>query len=310
MSLYAITGGAGFIGSHLVDDLLADGHEVRVLDDLSTGRRSWLDPRVQLAVADVTDPGPLARLLDGADGVFHLAAIASVSRSAEDWRGTHRVNSGGTVAVLEAAARAGKMPVVYASSAAVYGVRSRPANEALPAAPLSAYGVDKLGSELHAGIAFRVHGTPTLGLRFFNVYGPRQAADSPYAGVISIFARRLAARQRLPIHGDGTQLRDFVHVSDAVRHLRAAMRLLKATPLAAVANVCTGRGTTILDLAHLLGRILGRVPEFDHLPPREGDIRTSLGDPDRARALLGIAATMSLADGLATMLAADALVVA
>ena len=310
MATYLVTGGAGFIGSHLADALRLRDDTVRILDDLSTGHRDNLPSQTSLVVGGVADPPAVAGIAAGVDGIFHLAAVASVERGNQDWLGTHRTNLSGTITVLDAARRARTdrpVPVVYASSAAVFG-----ANEAVPLTedaatqPLSAYGADKLGCEQHAFVAGHVHAVPTCGLRFFNVYGPRQAADSPYAGVISIFARRLAARQRLPIHGDGTQLRDFVHVSDAVRHLRAAMRLLKATPMAAVANVCTGRGTTILDLAHLLGRILGRVPEFDHLPPREGDIRTSLGDPDRARALLGIAATMSLADGLARMLAADA----
>ena len=299
MAVYAVTGGAGFIGSHLVDDLLADGHGVRVLDDLSTGLRSRLDRRADLTVADVADPAALARLLDGVEAVFHLAAIASVVRSNEDWAGTHRVNQGGTVAVLQAARQAGRMPVVYASSAAVYGHRSGPAQETLPPAPLSAYGADKLGSELHAGIAFRVHGVPTIGLRFFNIYGPRQDLRSPYSGVISIFAARVAQQQPLTVHGDGQQSRDFVYVGDAVRHLRAGLRLLQEKPQAAVVNVCTGTGTTILELARTLGRLAGREPDIEFAPRREGDIRTSVGDPGWARTLLGIAAEAALQDGLA-----------
>jgi UDP-glucose 4-epimerase len=310
MAVYAISGGAGFIGSHLADDLLADGHEVRVLDDLSTGRRAWVDPRASLIVADIADPVALQRVLDGAAGVFHLAAIASVARSNEDWCGTHRVNQGGTVAVLQAARQAGGMPVVYASSAAVYGNQAGPAHEALPLAPRSAYGADKLGSELHASVGFTVHGVPTAGLRFFNIYGPRQDPRSPYSGVISIFARRVARREPLVIHGDGQQLRDFVSVGDAVRHLRAGMRLLHAAPQAVVMNVCTGRGTTILELSHTIGQIVGHPPEIAFAPPREGDIRTSLGDPRRARALLGIAADTSLRDGLAAMLASGTLLAA
>jgi UDP-glucose 4-epimerase len=310
MAVYAITGGAGFIGSHLVDDLLADGHEVRVLDDLSTGRRAQLDARAGLIVGDVADPGALARLLDGAAAVFHLAAIASVARSNEDWAGTHRVNQSGTVAVLEAARRAGGIPVVYASSAAIYGNQPDPAHEALRPAPLSAYGADKLGSELHAGIALGVHGVPTVGMRFFNIYGPRQDPSSPYSGVISIFAARVARRERLVVHGDGQQLRDFVYVADAVRHLRAGLRVLQETPLAAAVNVCTGRGTSILELAQTLGRITGKPPEIEFAPAREGDIRRSIGDPARARALLGVSADTSLHDGLAALLAGGALVAA
>jgi len=303
MAVYAITGGAGFIGSHLADDLLADGHHVRVLDDLSTGRRSQVDSRSDLIVADVCDTAALARLLDGADAVFHLAAIASVIRSNEDWIGTNRVNLGGTVAVLEAARGAGRIPVVYASSAAIYGNQPGPADEALTPAPRSAYGADKFGSEMHAGIAFSVHAVPTFGVRFFNVYGPRQDPRSPYSGVISIFAERIAHQERLVIHGDGRQLRDFVYVDDAVRHLRAGLRLLQDAPRAAVVNVCTGSGTSILELARTIGQISGKRPDIEFAPAREGDIRLSIGDPARARALLGISANTSLQDGLAATLA-------
>jgi UDP-glucose 4-epimerase len=309
MAVYAITGGAGFIGSHLADNLLADGHEVRVIDDLSTGRRLQLDARARLVVDDVANPAALARLLHGADAVFHLAAIASVVRSNEDWAGSHRVNQGGTIAVMQAARRAGGIPVVYASSAAVYGNQPGAARETLPPAPLSAYGADKLGSELHAAVAFGVHGVPTFGLRFFNIYGPRQDPRSPYSGVISIFAERVARRQVLTIHGDGRQLRDFVYVGDAVRHLRAGLRLLQERPQAAVVNVCTGAGTSILELAEALGSIAGRAPDIAFAPAREGDIRVSVGDPGRARLLLGISAGTPLQEGLAATLATGEMLV-
>ncbi len=308
MAVYAITGGAGFIGSHLADDLLADGHEVRVLDDLSTGRRSQLDSRSDLIVADVCDTAALTRLLDGAVAVFHLAAIASVVRSTEDPVGTSRVNLGGTVAVLEAARRAGGIPGVYASSAAVYGNQPGPVHEALTPAPRSAYGAHKVGSEMHAAVAFTVHGVPTFGVRFFNIYGPRQDPRSPYSGVISVFAERVARQERLAIHGDGRQLRDFVYVDDAVCHLRAGLRLLQDAPRAAVVNVCTGSGTTILELAETIGQIAGKRPEIEFAPAREDDIRISIGDPGRARALLGIAAKTSLRDGLAATLASKLLI--
>jgi UDP-glucose 4-epimerase len=304
MAVYAITGGAGFIGSHLADDLLADGHEVRVLDDFSTGQRSQVDSRSDLIAGDVCDPAALARALDGADAVFHLAAIASVVRSNEDWVGTNRVNLGGTVAVLAAARGAGRIPVVYASSAAIYGNQpGGPVHEGLIPAPRSAYGADKLGSEVHAGIAFSVHGVPTFGVRFFNVYGPRQDAQSPYSGVISVFAARVANRERLVIYGDGRQSRDFVYVDDAVCHLRAGLRLLQDAPRAAVVNVCTGTGTSILDLARAIGDIAGKKPDIEFAPAREGDIRASIGDAGRARALLGISATTSLQVGLTATLA-------
>ena len=227
MQRFLVTGGAGFIGSHLADALLAAGAAVRVLDDFSTGRRENLDPRCEVCVGDVADPEAVRTAFAGVDGCFHLAAIASVARGNEDWRGTHRTNQTGTVTVLEAARDAGRMPVVYASSAAVYGdLAGAVARETSPCVPLTAYGADKLGSELHARVAHRVHGVPTLGLRFFNVYGPRQDPASPYSGVVSIFAARLARGETLSVHGDGRQTRDFVFVADVVAHLRAAMARL------------------------------------------------------------------------------------
>lgn len=307
MAVFAITGGAGFIGSHLADDLLADRHSVRVLDDLSTGRRGWVDRRASLLVADVANGGALDQLLDGVDAVFHLAAIASIVRSHQDWAETHRVNQGGTVAVLDAARRAGGVPVVYASSAAVYGEQAGPANEAMFPAPRSAYGADKLGSELHASVAFSVHGVPTAGLRFFNVYGPRQDPRSPYSGVISIFFDRVMRHRPLVLHGDGLQERDFVYVGDAVRHLRAAADLLRAAPRATVANVCTGRGTTVRGLADCVSGLLGRPANRQFGPARDGDIRVSLGDPTWARSALGVTAGTTLEEGLATMFARTAL---
>jgi UDP-glucose 4-epimerase len=304
VGLYVVTGGAGFIGSHLADSLLASGHQVRVLDDLSTGRVENIDPRCQFLRGDVLDPALLRRAMDGANGCFHLAAIASVARANEAWLETHRVNQGGSVAVMEAAVAAGRMPVVYASSAAVYGdLGGQVAREDIAPAPLTAYGVDKLGSELHGRVGWGVHQLPTLGLRLFNVYGPRQDPLSPYSGVISIFARLVAAGGQVCVHGDGRQLRDFVYVQDVVAHFRAAMRRLEAHPGCEVVNVCTGRGTTVLELTAILGRIHGRVPRVVHDAARVGDIRQSLGNPAKAVAVLGMSAQVDLSDGLSTTLA-------
>lgn len=304
MAFYVVTGGAGFIGSHLADALFRAGHRVRVVDDLSTGRRDNLDPRVELQVGDVADRDVMRAAMRGADGCFHLAAIASVARANEDWLGTHRVNQSGTIAVLEAARDAGRIPVVYASSAAIYGDQGETRlHEALPPAPLSAYGADKLGSELHARVAFRVHGTPTMGLRFFNVYGPRQDPRSPYSGVISIFAERISHRRRVTINGDGQQTRDFVFVEDVVAHLLAGMQRLLSRAEASVFNVCTGRSTSIVGLAETLGEISGWVPSISFAPDRAGDIRTSLGSPSAARLALGVGQTTGLAAGLAALLA-------
>jgi UDP-glucose 4-epimerase len=299
MSLYVVTGGAGFIGSHLTDALLAAGHTVRVIDDLSTGHRTNLDSRAELIVADICDAGALRAALAGAAGCYHLAAIASVARANEDWAGTHRVNLTGTIQVLDAC-RAGHLPVVYASSAATYGnVGDAVAHEALPCAPQTAYGADKYGSELHAAVGWGVHGVPSFGLRFFNVYGPRQDPNSPYSGVISIFADRIGRGAGITVHGDGQQTRDFVFVADVVAHLTAAMAYLGRTPGAWVSNVCTGRETSILQLAETLGQIAGRPPAIAKGPARAGDIRRSVGAPARARQMLGVSAEVLLADGLA-----------
>ncbi|MDE2197835.1 MAG: NAD-dependent epimerase/dehydratase family protein [Rhodospirillales bacterium] len=306
MGFYLVTGGAGFIGSHLVDALLAAGHRVRVIDDLSTGKRSNLDPRAELVIGDVADAALVSRAMAGAMGCFHLAAIASVARGNEDWVGTHTTNLGGSIAVLDAARAHGRLPVVYASSAAVYGDQGETRlHEGLTPAPLSAYGADKLGSELHARVAFHVHGVPTLGLRFFNVFGPRQDPHSPYSGVISIFTARIRARRSLTVFGDGKQSRDFVHVGDVVAHLLAGMQRLHARPEPLVLNVCSGRAVTILDLADLLAGLLRWTPAVVFANPREGDIRSSLGSPSAARLALRMAPARPLADGLGHYLAAD-----
>jgi UDP-glucose 4-epimerase len=303
MGLYLVTGGAGFIGSHLADSLLAAGHSVRVLDDFSTGKLENLDPRCEVVTGDAADPAVVAEAFAGIAGCFHLAAVASVQRGNEAWFETHRANQSATVAILEAAARAGQIPVVYASSAAIYGnVGDQVATETLCPAPQTAYGADKYGSELHAGIGFSVHGVPSVGMRFFNVYGPRQDPKSPYSGVISIFAGRIAAGQGLSVHGDGGQTRDFVYVADVVRHLRAAMGVLHDHPMAETVNVCTGRATSVLDLAHILSALHGNASAISHGLARLGDIRQSLGNPAKAIALLGVAAEVKLRDGLALTL--------
>ncbi len=303
---YLVTGGCGFIGSHLVDALLAAGQRVVVLDDLSTGLTGNLGPGAQLIEGSVTDPETVARAMAGVEGVFHLAAIASVVLANEAWLATHEVNQAGTVTVFEAAARAGRIPVVYASSAAVYGAQTAlPLAEDVPPVPLTAYGADKLGSELHGRVAAQIHGVPTVGLRFFNVYGPRQLPGSPYSGVISIFADRVRRGLELTLHGDGSQTRDFVYVGDVVQALRLAMDHCHGLdiPAADVANVCTGRPTSITALAEQLMVVAGRRVAVTQAPPRPGDIPASVGDPSRAKALFGFRSMTPLADGLAVLLA-------
>jgi len=300
--VFAVTGAAGFIGSHLVDTLLAHGHRVRGLDDLSTGRRENLDPRCELLVGDVADPAAVRALLDGATGCYHLAAIASVSRTNQDWSGGTRVNLCGTIRILEGARDAGRIPVVYASSAAVYGdPAGATAREDTGPRPLSAYGADKLACELHAAAGWHVHGVPSFGLRFFNVYGPRQDPHSPYSGVISIFNRRITEGLGIEIHGDGSQIRDFVHVDDVVTHLTSAMRHASTHAGARICNVCTGHGTAVVELARTLYALANSTPLIRFGPARSGDISVSLGDPGRAIALLGCTAGISLSAGLATL---------
>jgi UDP-glucose 4-epimerase len=305
MARFLVTGGCGFIGSHLASALIARGDQVRILDDLSTGHRANLAPGAELVVGDVADAGTVRSAMAGMDGCFHLAAIASVERGVQEWLATHRVNLSGTIAVFDAARALGGLPVVYASSAAVYGEQETlPITEDAPPRPLSAYGVDKLGCELHARVAGHVHGVPTLGLRFFNVFGPRQDPRSPYSGVISIFCDRLVAGEPLTIYGDGFQTRDFIPVADIVAGLLAGMR--HASTAAPVLNLCTGRATSVLDLAAAIAALClpaGQRPEVRHLPARSGEIRHSVGSPAKARAMLGLAAATPLDAGLAEVIA-------
>jgi UDP-glucose 4-epimerase len=296
VALILVTGGCGFIGSHLCAALAARGDRVRVLDDLSTGSLGNLLPGAEFVRGDVAEAAIVKQAMDGVDACFHLAAIASVERGVKDWLGTHRANLTGTITVLDAA-RLRKVPVVYASSAAVYGEQAvLPIGEDAPKRPLSAYGADKLGCEQHALVAGHVHGVPTLGLRFFNVFGPRQDPCSPYSGVISIFCERLARGEAVDVFGDGAQTRDFVHVADVVKALLAGLQA--ASTAAPVLNVCTGRPTSVLELARTIAAACGRPAEIRHRPARAGEIRHSLGDAARARELLGLGDPVALRDGL------------
>ena len=304
MARFLVTGGAGFIGSHLVHALVAEGHAVRVLDDLSNGHRDNLPQQVELTEADVTDPAAVECALDGVDGCFHLAAIASVARSHREWLRTHHVNLTGTINVFDRARpsrRRRGVPVVYASTAAIYGnCGSFPVDEESSAAPLSAYGADKHACELHARVAGAIHGVPTVGLRFFNLYGPRQDPLSAYSGVISIFAGRLLRGEPVEIFGDGEHARDFTYISDAVSALRRAMRA--ATTSAFVFNVCTGEATSVRELAQIMAALCGTDLVVHRRPPRSGDIRVSIGNPRRAAEQLGFIAQTTLTDGLAMTL--------
>jgi UDP-glucose 4-epimerase len=305
MARYLVTGGCGFIGTHLCRSLLRDGHAVRVLDDLSTGRRDNLAHGADLLVGDLGDPATLAAALAGIDGCFHLAAIASVMRGTTDWVGTNRVNLAASIALFDAVAKlpgGRRRPVVYVSSAAVYGDGDRqPISEASQTRPLSAYGADKLAMELHARVATLVHRVPTVGIRPFNVYGPLQDPASPYSGVISIFCERIRAGAPVTIYGDGAQTRDFVFVADVVAALRAAMKRLPGG--APVFNVCTGIGTSVGELAQAVAGLCGRPARLAIRPARDGEIRHSVGDPSSGRLALDLGAATPISAGLAATLA-------
>ncbi|GAB5480147.1 MAG: NAD-dependent epimerase/dehydratase family protein [Marinobacter nauticus] len=309
MTTYLVTGGAGFIGSHLVDALLAADHAVVVVDDFSTGHRKNLPQdsyRLEIVEGSITDRALMADLVTRTDACFHLAAVASVQKSNEALYHTHKVNLGAFVSLMELAAGAsrdgrGDYPVVYASSAAVYGDKGDiTIAEDAHKTPLSAYGADKLGCELHASAAGIIHGVKSFGLRFFNVFGPRQDPSSPYSGVISIFVHKALAGEHITIFGDGGQTRDFVYVSDVVAALQAAMG--KATATAPVLNVCRGEDRTIAELAQTVLTLVKRsdTPVFE--PARPGDIRHSKGCPNRITAELDWHADTGLADGLALLM--------
>lgn len=307
MAHWLVTGGCGFIGSHLTEFLLNRGDRVSIVDDLSSGKRENVPAEVEVIVGDISDGDLMRKALTGKDGCFHLAAIASVQRCTEEWVSSHRTNLTGTVTIFEAAKTAkdgGPIPVIYASSAAVFGDNENvPLNEDAVTKPLSAYGADKLGCELHGRVAHGVHGVPNTGFRFFNVFGPRQDPKSPYSGVIAIFTDRIKAGQGITIFGDGGQVRDFVYVVDVVRHLVAAMDA--GGGAGAVFNVCTGKSTSVLELAHMVAEICGATADITHAEARTGDIRISLGDPSRATAAFNVPAQMDFRDGLRLTLADD-----
>lgn len=300
MSEILVTGGAGFIGSHLVDALVAQGHSVVVLDDLSTGKRSNINPAARFISGDIRNSLAVRHAVSGVDAVFHLAAVASVQKATEEWAATHLTNSAGTVNVMNAVrtAKGGfPVPVVYASSAAVYGRGlDRPLRESDETRPLTAYGADKLSNELHARAAGIVHQLPTCGFRFFNVYGPRQDPSSPYSGVISIFADRIAGGLPINLFGDGEQTRDFIHVSDIVAHLLAGWA--HANTEAPVFNACTGREISLNNLIDTLAQCTRRKPVVRSMPARQGDIRHSVGNPEAAIEHLGVSAQTGIFDGL------------
>jgi len=301
MALFLVTGGCGFIGSHLASTLIAEGHRVRVLDDLSVGKPDGAPSGAELLVGDVSEPETVRAAFDGIAGCFHLAAVASVQESGANQHKATRTNLLGTISILDAARRTAGTPVVYASSAAVYGDQPvLPANEAAPAKPISSYGVDKLGCETHARVAGAVAGVPTMGLRFFNVYGPRLPRSSPYSGVIAAFCDSLLHRRPITIYGDGSQTRDFIFIDDVIAALIRAME--RTTTGAPVLNVSTGIPTSIHDLARLLATLTGADCDIQYAPAQDGDIRHSTGSTRAAFDVLGWRAQVPVETGLQRML--------
>lgn len=297
MAQVLVTGGAGFIGSHLVEALVEQGHRVKVLDDLSTGRLENLRPvqsQIVFEQGSIENVGMVEQAASGCRYVFHLAAIVSVPLSISDPLGTHSVNATGTLNVITAARNVGAR-LIYSSSAAVYGDSEPPLFEDSPKNPISAYGAQKLYGENLVYAAAR-NGLEGVSLRYFNVYGPRQDPESPYSGVISIFMDKVLRGEMLSIHGDGKQTRDFVHVSDVVRANLLAMTTRNANGMAV--NVGTGTATNLLQLAQLVYRAAGRITAMRHEPARTGDVRKSYSDPCMARQNLGFSAVVPLDKGL------------
>ena len=301
--VHLVTGGAGFIGSHLVEALLASGRPVRVFDDLSSGLRANVPAGVEFVEGCLTDAAAVSRAVAGCEVVFHLAALASVAKSVEDPGLNHAINATGTLHVLDAARKAGVRRLVYAGSASAYGGADDPAGqgEDTPLCALSPYAAAKMAGEFYCQAFAASYGLETVRLRFFNVFGPRQRPDSPYSGVIAIFSSMLGAGRVPTLHGDGLQSRDFVAVEDVAR----ALILAADTPGVSgrVYNVGTGRSVTLLQLLDALNSQLGTSVVPSHGPARAGDIRHSRAKIDRISADLGFAPKVSFEEGLRRTLA-------
>lgn len=300
--MHLVTGGAGFIGSHIVEALLRQGESVRVVDNFSTGRPENLRGfvhRIELITGDVSDPSVARAAMQGVEVVFHQAALPSVPRSIRDPLGSHAANANGTLQLLEAARHAGVSRFVYAASSSAYGdTPTLPKIEDMPTNPRSPYAVSKLTGEYYAQAYHRVYGLETVCLRYFNIFGPRQDPESPYAAVIPKFAAELLAGRPPVINGDGEQTRDFTYIDNAV----AANLLAAAAPAEAagqVFNVACGQRVSLNTLVKMLQAETGvRVaPKF--APERPGDVRDSLASIEKAKRILGYEPEVSLKEGLA-----------
>jgi UDP-glucose 4-epimerase len=304
-SIYLVTGGAGFIGSHVVERLLAQGHRVRVLDNFSTGSRANLafakgNRRLLIIRGDLKSLATVERAVRGVTAVFHQAAMRSVPRSVADPLGANASNVTGTLHVLVAAARQKKKPrVVYASSSSVYGERpDLPKREEQPVAPISPYAASKVAGELYASVWSRLFGVETVGLRYFNVFGPRQDPKSEYAAVIPRFILWGRQSKPLQVHGDGTQSRDFTYIDNVV----SANLLAAAAPAASVSgksyNVGCGSRTSLLEIIASIERLLGRPLAKTHLRVRVGDVPHTLADISAAKRDMGYEPLVDFAEGL------------
>ncbi len=297
-----VTGGSGFIGSHLGVRLAAEGYAVRVLDNLSSGKRANLAHirDVDFREADVRDAAAVDAAVEGCDLVFHEAAVVSVPYSVEHPQETHDVNIQGTLNVLMAARKHRVRRVVFASSAAVYGEEpTLPKHEAMAPEPITPYGVEKLAGEAYLRTWSKVYGVETVALRYFNVFGVRQDPTSAYSGVISVFADRALSGKPITVYGDGEQSRDFIDVRNVVEAnwLAATTKNVSGR----IYNVAMGRRTTLNDLLRMLGRIVGRELVPTYAAARVGDIRDSLADVSAARKELGFAPTVDVEVGLADL---------
>ena len=297
-----VTGGAGFIGSHIVDRLLDDGHEVVVLDDFSTGHRSNLPESSSLLIVegDISNVSTVNKCMKGIDWVFHKAAVASVPKTVNDPVGSSAVNYQGTLHLLEAARNNGVKRFVFASSAALYGDEpTLPKVETMCPVTLSPYAVDKLASESACGMYTKLYGLETVCLRYFNVYGPKQDPSSPYSGVISIFTDKLKKKEVPTIFGDGEQTRDFVFVSDVVE---ANMKAVTTKECAGqYYNIATGNKITLNQLLNILSEIYDVDFNVTYDEVRKGDIKESYAVIEKARSVLQWNPSVELRQGLAVL---------
>lgn len=297
-----VTGGAGFIGSHLVRRLLRDGHPVRVVDNLSTGRRENLNDvagDVDLRVADVADFAACVEAVDGIDVVYHVAALPSVPRSIADPLGTHHANVNGTLNVLEASRRAGVRRVVYSSSSSAYGdTPALPKQEGVELLPRSPYAAAKLSGELYTLAYARTGLVEGIALRYFNVFGPRQDPDGPYAAIIPMLFRAALHGTVATIYGDGQQTRDFTYVDNVIDANVLSGTLPAERVSGEVVNVGAGTRTSLLELVTLIAGITRRPLAVEHAAPRAGDVRDSQASLDRAGAVLGYVPRVSVREGL------------